>query len=75
MKTDVVVDAKGLACPMPLVRAKKEMDRLNSGEVMKLISTDPGSVNDFASWAKRANHEILDQQEEDGVYTFYVKKG
>lgn len=74
MKADLRVDAKGLSCPMPLVRAKKGMDQLNSGEVLELISTDPGSENDFKGWVKTAGHELMDMQETEGVYTFYVKK-
>ncbi|MFD1395822.1 sulfurtransferase TusA family protein [Kroppenstedtia eburnea] len=74
MKADWTVDAKGLSCPMPLVRAKKGMDRLNSGDVLELISTDPGSKNDFKAWVRTAGHELIDVHEADGVYTIYVKK-
>lgn len=74
MKADVVVDAKGLSCPMPIVRAKKAMDQLESGEIMKLETTDNGSVSDFQSWVKQTKHELLDHSEVDGIYTFYVKK-
>jgi len=75
MKADLVIDAKGLSCPMPIVRAKKGIDGLESGQIMKLESTDNGSLNDFRSWVKQTDHELLDVQEEGGVYTFYVKKG
>ncbi|MDA8352418.1 MAG: sulfurtransferase TusA family protein [Firmicutes bacterium] len=75
MKADLVIDAKGLSCPMPIVRAKKGIDGLESGQIMKLESTDKGSLNDFRSWVKQTDHELLDVQEEGGVYTFYVKKG
>ena len=75
MKADVIVDAKGLSCPMPIVRAKKAMDQLESGQVMKLETTDKGSVRDFQSWVKQTNHELLNHFEEGGIYTFYVKKG
>ncbi len=75
MKADVIVDAKGLSCPMPIVRAKKAMDQLESGQVMKLETTDQGSVRDFQSWVKQTNHELLNHFEEGGIYTFYVKKG
>lgn len=75
MKADKVVDAKGLACPMPVVRAKKGMDELESGQIMQLMSTDKGSVNDFQSWVKQTKHELVEHAEEDGVFTFYVRKG
>ncbi len=75
MKADVIVDAKGLSCPMPIVRAKKAMDQLESGQVKKLETTDQGSVRDFQSWVKQTNHELLNHFEEGGIYTFYVKKG
>ncbi|SMO83478.1 sulfurtransferase TusA family protein [Melghirimyces algeriensis] len=75
MKADMTVDAKGLSCPMPIVRAKKSIDSLNTGEIMELITTDPGSVKDFQSWVKQTKHELLEHKEEDGVYTFYVRKG
>lgn len=74
MKADKLVDASGLACPMPVVKAKKAMDELESGQVMELLSTDKGSVNDFQSWVKQTNHELLDHEENDGVFKFYVKK-
>lgn len=74
MKADVVVDAKGLSCPMPIVRAKKAIDQLESGQIMKLETTDKGSVSDFQSWVKQTKHELLDHSEADGIYTFYVKK-
>lgn len=75
MKVDLTIDARGLSCPMPIVRAKKGMDQLKSGQVMKVQSTDKGSLQDFQAWVKRTNNELLDHNEEDGVYTYYVKKG
>ncbi len=74
MKADLTIDAKGLSCPMPIVRAKKGIDQLNAGEVMELITTDPGSVKDFQSWVNQTRHELLEHREDGGVYTFYVKK-
>ncbi|MBB6734445.1 sulfurtransferase TusA family protein [Cohnella zeiphila] len=74
MKIDVVVDTKGMACPMPIVKAKKALDGLASGQVMEVLSTDKGSVNDFRAWVKQTNHELLGHEEDNGVYKFYVKK-
>lgn len=74
MKTDLVVDTKGMACPMPIVKAKKALGTLASGQVMEILSTDKGSVNDFQAWVKQTNHELLSHEEENGIYKFYVKK-
>ena len=74
IKADVVVDAKGLACPMPIVRAKKAMDAMAAGQIMEVLSTDQGSVNDFTAWVKQMKHEMLGHEEENGVFKFFVKK-
>jgi TusA-related sulfurtransferase len=74
MHADVVIDTKGLACPMPIVKAKKALDSLESGQVMEVLSTDKGSVNDFQAWVKQTNHELIKHEEENGVFRFYVKK-
>ncbi|OLO26155.1 hypothetical protein BTR23_24110 [Alkalihalophilus pseudofirmus] len=75
MKADKVLDAKGLACPMPIVRTKKAMDELNSGQVLEIHATDKGAKNDLAAWAKTGGHELLSDAEEAGVLTFWIKKG
>lgn len=75
MKADVVIDAKGLACPMPIVRAKKAMDGLQKGQIMELETTDKGSLNDFQAWARQNHHELLKVEEDNGVFRFFVKKG
>lgn len=74
MNFDMTVDAKGLACPMPIVKAKKGIDTLQSGQVMMLETTDKGSVNDFQAWVKQTNHELLNIEEDNGVFRFFVKK-
>jgi tRNA 2-thiouridine synthesizing protein A len=73
--SDIVVDAKGLSCPMPIVKAKKGIDSLEQGQVMELQATDKGSVKDFQAWVNQTNHELLEVKEDSGVFTFYVKKG
>ncbi|WP_200758917.1 sulfurtransferase TusA family protein [Effusibacillus dendaii] len=75
MNTDVFVDAKGLSCPMPIVKAKKAIDALQPGQIMELEATDKGSVNDFQSWVKQTKHEMIKMEEDNGVYRFFVKKG
>ncbi|BFH69083.1 hypothetical protein J27TS7_06150 [Paenibacillus dendritiformis] len=74
MKVTTVVDTSGMACPMPIVQAKKALEALESGEVMAVISTDKGSLNDFQAWVKKTNHEMVGQEEEQGVFKFYVRK-
>ena len=68
------VDTKGLACPMPIVRTKKEIGTIQSGEVLEVLATDKGALNDFSAWAKSGGHTILEQKEEAGVLKFYIQK-
>ncbi len=74
MNITKTLDAKGLACPMPIVRTKKTIETINSGEVLEVLATDKGALNDFKAWAGSAGHTILDQKEEDGVLKFYIQK-
>jgi tRNA 2-thiouridine synthesizing protein A len=75
MNVNKVLDAKGLACPMPVVRAKKAMDELTSGQVLEVQTTDKGSKNDLPAWAKACGHTVVDMKEENGVFTFWIQKG
>lgn len=70
-----VLDAKGLACPMPIVKTKKAINELEAGEVLEIHATDIGAKNDLAAWAKSGGHELLKDSEEDGVLKFWIKKG
>ncbi|GIO09775.1 UPF0033 protein YrkI [Brevibacillus reuszeri] len=72
---DITVDTKGLACPMPIVKAKKALDSLEAGQTMEVLSTDKGSLNDFTAWVKQTKNEMISHEEENGVYKFLVKKG
>ncbi|MCP8970206.1 sulfurtransferase TusA family protein [Ectobacillus ponti] len=74
MNVNKVVDAKGLACPMPIVRTKKGMDELMSGQVLEVQTTDKGAKSDLTAWAKSGGHELLDHKEENGVLTFWIRK-
>lgn len=75
MNVAKVLDAKGLACPMPVVRARKTMKEMETGEILQVNATDKGSVADLTAWAKSSGHEMVDQKEDAGVFTFYIKKG
>ncbi|HID97705.1 MAG TPA: sulfurtransferase TusA family protein [Thermodesulfobacteriaceae bacterium] len=68
------LDAKGLSCPMPLLRTKKEIEKINSGEILEIFGTDPGSRNDIPGWCDRAGHEYLGEKEEADFIRFYVRK-
>ena len=69
-----VLDASGLACPMPIVKTRMAIDEIASGEVLKLISTDRGSCTDVPAWTSSTGHELLEQTEEDGAYVFLIRK-
>jgi len=75
MEANKVLDAKGMACPMPIVRTKKAMEELESGQVLEVHATDRGSKGDLTAWAKSGGHELLKDTEEDGVLKFWIKKG
>jgi tRNA 2-thiouridine synthesizing protein A len=68
------LDASGLACPMPIIKTKKAVDGMKVGEILKMISTDPGSVSDVKAWTGKTGHELLSHEESGGKYVFYIKK-
>jgi tRNA 2-thiouridine synthesizing protein A len=71
---DVELDASGLNCPLPLLKAKMELNKLASGAVLKVIATDGGSQRDFRTFARLAGHTLLLEEEEAGVYRYWLKK-
>ncbi|MHB0867555.1 MAG: sulfurtransferase TusA family protein [Thermoleophilia bacterium] len=75
VKPDLVLDVKGLCCPMPVVKAKKAMDGLEPGQILEIIGSDPGSKGDMPAWANRAGHEFLGATDEGEEFHFWVKKG
>lgn len=68
------LDARGLNCPLPILKAKKAINSINSGEVLKIIATDPGSVKDFEAFAKQTGHDLLETSEAGGEFTFLIQK-
>ena len=74
MDFDKELDARGLNCPLPILRAKKALTELQSGQVLKIVATDPGSVKDFQAFAKQTGNELLSQSEANKEYTFLMKK-
>lgn len=75
MNADKILDAKGLACPMPIVKTRKEMKELESGQILQILATDKGAKADLTAWAKSGGHELLDSQEEGDVLKFWIQKG
>jgi tRNA 2-thiouridine synthesizing protein A len=71
---DQELDACGLNCPLPILRAKKTLGKMSSGEVLQIVATDPGSVRDFEAFAKQTGNSLLDSREEDGRFFFLMKK-
>ena len=74
MKSHLQVDAKGFACPMPIVKTKKAIDSLASGEILEVHVTDKGALADIPAWARSGGHIILDQSEDAGVLKFFIQK-
>lgn len=68
------VDAKGLSCPMPIVKTAQAVKTVPAGELIEVLATDPGSVKDFAAWTRSTGNAIVEQTETDGVYRFVIKR-
>jgi tRNA 2-thiouridine synthesizing protein A len=68
------LDLKGLSCPMPIVKTAKAMKELASGDVVEVLATDPGSMPDFKAWCKTTRNELLEHDEDDGVFRYVIKK-
>ena len=71
---DDELDASGLNCPLPILRAKKSLTAMESGKVLHIIATDPGSVKDFEAFSKQTGNELLESREEGGKFHFLIKK-
>lgn len=74
MSFDAELDAKGLNCPLPILRAKKAINALEAGQVLKIIATDPGSVKDFEAFCNQTGNELLSSAEANGAFEFMIKK-
>ncbi|OQY55557.1 MAG: SirA family protein [Candidatus Parabeggiatoa sp. nov. 2] len=70
---DQELDASGLNCPLPILRAKKTLKGMESGQILRIVATDPGSVKDFEAFAKQTGNELLESSEEGGKYLFLLK--
>ena len=74
MQFDKELDAKNLNCPLPILRCKKGLSEIEPNQTLKVVATDLGSVKDFQAFCKQTGHELLQLDDTDGVFTFYIKK-
>jgi len=68
------LDASGLNCPLPVLKTKKALEELEPGQILEVISTDPGSKADIPAFCKRTGHQLLEVKEEGGKFYYYIKK-
>ena len=74
MEIDRDLDVKGLNCPLPILRTKKALSEMEPGQVLRVQATDPGSLKDFAAFAKQTGNDLVGQREENRVFEFYLKR-
>ena len=74
MEANKELDARGLNCPLPILRAKKALNEITAGQILKVLATDPGAVKDFQAFAKQTGNELLESTESAGEYSFLIKK-
>jgi tRNA 2-thiouridine synthesizing protein A len=68
------LDARGLSCPMPIVKTAQAIKAIPSGGLLEVLATDPGSVKDFAAWSRTTGHELLEQSVDGGTYRFVLRR-
>lgn len=71
---DREVDARGLNCPLPILRTKKTLNDMSSGQVLRILATDPAAVRDFQAFAKQTGNQLLEHGERDGAFFFLLKR-
>ena len=74
ISVDEQLDACGLACPLPLLKAKQALNKLNSGQVLTVVCTDPGSVRDFQVFAEQSGHRLLESDQSEDKYQYWLEK-
>jgi tRNA 2-thiouridine synthesizing protein A len=74
MNFDKEFDASGLACPLPIVKTKKALNDMSSGQVLRVVATDPGSCADMTAFAEQTGHQLLEQSTQDKKFIFFLKK-
>lgn len=71
---NATLDARGLNCPLPIIKARKALDGMDAGATLEVLATDPGSVADFAAFCRMTGHQLLESSSEDGVYRYLLCK-
>jgi tRNA 2-thiouridine synthesizing protein A len=71
---DMVLDAKGMNCPLPILKTKKALQSLDTGKVLEVLSTDPGSVADFKAFCRQTGNELVESTQDGSVYRFLIKR-
>lgn len=74
MEFDKDLDARGLNCPLPILKAKKALAEMTSGQILRVVATDPGSVRDFQAFARQTGNTLVGQNENDQEFTFFMKR-
>jgi tRNA 2-thiouridine synthesizing protein A len=74
LRSDKVMDLKGLPCPMPVVKISKGIKEVEIGQVVEAVTSDPGALADFPAWARTSGNEILKTEQSDGVIKFYIRR-
>jgi tRNA 2-thiouridine synthesizing protein A len=74
LEINTKVDARGLSCPMPIVRTAQAVKTMASGEVLEVLATDPGSIKDFAAWCRSTGNELVEQTTDGAVYRFVIRR-
>jgi tRNA 2-thiouridine synthesizing protein A len=74
IKEDQILDAKGLNCPLPILKAKVLLNKMQAGEILYVEATDPHSVIDFEAYCARTDHKLLNIEEEENLFKFYIRR-
>ena len=74
LENELVIDAKGLFCPMPIIKLSQAINLIQVGQTLKLVATDPGSQHDVAAWARQTDHELVDSKKDGKVFTYTIKR-
>lgn len=74
MESNQILDARGLNCPLPILRTKKSLASLQSGQTLKVVATDPGSLKDMAAFCTQTGHTLLSSQQSGGDFEFLIRK-
>lgn len=74
LPVDRDLNCRGLLCPMPILMTSKEIVKIQIGQTLRMVATDPGSKSDMESWSRRTGHPLLAVDEDEGIYTFYIRR-